>query len=397
MTKKMLGVLITVVLLLLSISAFPIVAENTTSLGNGFTNVLFSNDFRGFCLDMYKDGAYKGDTFTPTDTSIVTSNIDNSDVSQKLKILFVVGFNDLFTYDENLGYQLNDTNMVQSVIWKFTDDRYIYGAQKTLYDKVNAYDGPEIPDNGYTITLDSGDTVTFYFSVMKTHQDSQQDFFAYKVTTNEKPAHTHAPSEEWVTDEDFHWHECECGETSDVGEHTGGEANCKDKAVCEKCEKEYGELDRTNHTGETEIRGYLETSYEAPGYTGDVHCKDCGELLERGEEIPQLHRHNFSEDWTSDENSHWHECECGEKFDEEEHTFENEYCNICETEDPNYEVTPPAEEEEQPIPPAQDEQTPPSEDRVPSPETGDCSQLYLWMMLSFIIAGAFVFKRKAIG
>jgi len=154
-----------------------------------------------------------------------------------------------------------------------------------------------------------------------------------QVTQTPTPTPTHAPSEEWTTDEDSHWHECECGEKFDVGEHIGGEANCDNKAVCETCKKEYGEFNKTNHTGETELKGYLEPSYEAPGYTGDTHCKDCGELLEKGTEIPQLHEHTPSEEWVTDEDKHWHECECGEKFDEGEHTGgEANYDNkaVCE-------------------------------------------------------------------
>jgi len=55
--------------------------------------------------------------------------------------------------------------------------------------------------------------------------------------------------------------------------------------------------------------------------------------------------HNFSSDWTKDEDEHWHECVCGEKIDVAEHTFENatttknptcneagestSYCTVC--------------------------------------------------------------------
>ncbi len=55
--------------------------------------------------------------------------------------------------------------------------------------------------------------------------------------------------------------------------------------------------------------------------------------------------HNFSTDWTADENEHWHECVCGEKIDVAEHTFGNatttknptcdeagestSYCTVC--------------------------------------------------------------------
>ena len=77
MTKKMLGVLAVTILLLLSMAMLPTVAEEETSLGKGFTDILFSNDYRGFCLDNYKDGAYVDDKFTTTSASEATSNIDN--------------------------------------------------------------------------------------------------------------------------------------------------------------------------------------------------------------------------------------------------------------------------------------------------------------------------------
>ena len=35
---------------------------------------------------------------------------------------------------------------------------------------------------------------------------------------------------------------------------SGGTATCKDKAICEICEKPYGEKDPTNHVGGKEIR-----------------------------------------------------------------------------------------------------------------------------------------------
>ena len=61
--------------------------------------------------------------------------------------------------------------------------------------------------------------------------------------------------------------------------HEGGEATCCSKAVCEKCNAEYGEFDANNHAGETEIRDKSET------YTGDTYCLGCGEMLTQGEEI----------------------------------------------------------------------------------------------------------------
>ena len=81
--KRILCVVMTVVFLLSSIAVVPVFAEDASSMANGYTDVLFSNDYRGFCLDQKKKGAYTGDVFTPVDTSIATSNVDGSDVSQK--------------------------------------------------------------------------------------------------------------------------------------------------------------------------------------------------------------------------------------------------------------------------------------------------------------------------
>ena len=51
--------------------------------------------------------------------------------------------------------------------------------------------------------------------------------------------------------EDHEWENGVCTECKYVCQHTGGTATCKGKAVCEICEEEYGELDETNHVGET--------------------------------------------------------------------------------------------------------------------------------------------------
>ncbi|MBR5785216.1 MAG: hypothetical protein IKY41_00775, partial [Clostridia bacterium] len=311
MVKRILCVVMTVVFLLSSIAVVPVFADDASSMTNGYTDVLFSNDYRGFCLDQKKKGAYTGDVFTPVDTSVATSNVDGSDVSQKIKILLTQSFDELYKYDDASGYILSDTNTVQAVVWNFTDGQYIWGLQKTLVERVNAYTGPAIPDNGYVLTLANGDTITFYFLVMKTKDDAQQDFFAYKIVTNEKPSHKCEFADKWEYDEDSHWHECECGEIADEDEHTGGEATCKEKAECEFCGQPYGEKDPENHVGKTYVKDAVEPSYEAPGYTGDIYCSDCDELLEYGEPIDQLHRCDFSGEWEYDEDSHWHECECG--------------------------------------------------------------------------------------
>lgn len=184
---------------------------------------------------------------------------------------------------------------------------------------------------------------------------------------------SHVYAEEWKYDEQSHWRECTvgCGTIIDKASHSGGEATCVKKAVCEVCGTEYGEADADNHKGTTEIRGYIAPTVEAEGYTGDTYCLDCGKMIKKGEVIPphvhQLEKveaiaathytagnieyyvckedgmkfadaegtqpltdeevvvpiipHSFGDEWKYDESNHWHECECGEKDSEAGHTF----------------------------------------------------------------------------
>ena len=68
--------------------------------------------------------------------------------------------------------------------------------------------------------------------------------------------------------------------------HTGGTATCKDKAVCEKCSQPYGELNKDNHAGGTEVKDAKAVTCTTDGYTGDTYCKGCDTKLESGKVIP---------------------------------------------------------------------------------------------------------------
>lgn len=82
-------------------------------------------------------------------------------------------------------------------------------------------------------------------------------------------------------------HKCDfCGAT--VSQHSGGEATCTAKAVCEYCGEEYGELDSTNHNLE-KISAKAATVTET-GNKEYWHCKDCGKYFadENGENEIEL-------------------------------------------------------------------------------------------------------------
>ena len=67
-----------------------------------------------------------------------------------------------------------------------------------------------------------------------------------------------------------------------VNGHKGGKATCIKKAVCSVCGKEYGEVDPTNHEGETELRNVKKATCTEDGNTGDTYCKACNTKIKEG-------------------------------------------------------------------------------------------------------------------
>lgn len=114
-------------------------------------------------------------------------------------------------------------------------------------------------------------------------------------------AHTYG---EYTSTEKDHTHVCTACGFSETEAHKGT-ATCSKKAVCEVCNTEYGELDKTNHAD-----GIDETAWESDGINHWHVCKYCGEKT--GTEA-----HKASEDYKHDANGHWHYCTvCGEPTEE---------------------------------------------------------------------------------
>lgn len=99
------------------------------------------------------------------------------------------------------------------------------------------------------------------------------------------------------SDSAAHWYDCtNCGETEINRElHSGGTADCINRAKCTDCTTEYGTVDTSNHAD------------------------------------------NVSAEWTFDETEHWHKCACGARLDLAAHTSSGEAtedtaetCTICE-------------------------------------------------------------------
>ena len=98
-----------------------------------------------------------------------------------------------------------------------------------------------------------------------------------------------------------------------------------------------------------------------------------------------IHEHFYNGGWSKDGKEHWHECECGNKTDVEEHTYKDGRCTVCGAEEQS-DSTP---EENTSIEDA------PAEG---APETSDVSTPYFYfmiMLMSLVSFGfALRFKRK---
>lgn len=111
-----------------------------------------------------------------------------------------------------------------------------------------------------------------------------------------------------------------------IGEHVheGGIATCTEKAVCEDCNRAYGELNPDNHTGEpvwTQTETTHSSAYDCCGAEAvaeEAHtwengvCSECGYVCQHP---------SYDPSWHSDETNHWNTCVCGATLNEAAHTF----------------------------------------------------------------------------
>ena len=209
--------------------------------------------------------------------------------------------------------------------------------------------------------------------------------------------HEHGIHDEtWKYDKTQHWQECSCGEKLNVANHTYGDW----KVTKEATETEAGSRERD--------------------------CTVCEYV--QVEIIPEIgHEHGIhDETWKYDKTQHWQECSCGEKLNVANHTYgdwkvtkeatETEAgsrerdCTVCEyvqTEaipaagtgeptDPTDPTTP--TDPTEPTDPAKPEQQGKPSGQTESPQTGDSSDMALWIGLMLAscggVLGMLFYRRK---
>ena len=93
-------------------------------------------------------------------------------------------------------------------------------------------------------------------------------------------ANTHDFAGAWQTDEAGHWHKCQnanCTVTDTKEAHSGGEATCKDAAVCEFCKKPYGKPNGHDYV----YQKGTPATHEADGVKEHYTCKNCDTLFDK--------------------------------------------------------------------------------------------------------------------
>ena len=231
---------------------------------------------------------------------------------------------------------------------------------------------------------------------------------ASEVATVTIGAHTCAAQGDWQHDENGHWKLCVCGAEVDRAAHTGGVATCTEKAVCDVCGEEYGEVNAASHTNLVKTEAKAAT-HMTEGNIEYWYCDGCDkyfsdeagtkEIALKDTVIPKLTEHTADgTGWHSDETNHWNTCECGEKLNEAAHTFEwvtdkeatateagskHEKCTVCGYEKAAVEI------------PATGT---PSDTDTSSPQTGDDSNIALWigvlLAAGAALTGTAVYSRK---
>jgi len=87
--------------------------------------------------------------------------------------------------------------------------------------------------------------------------------------------HVHNYSSDWKFDIVSHWKECSCTAISELNQHSGGTATCKDPAVCGICGQKYGSVSDHSY----KWMNKLDADHSNIGMDSHYRCEVCGKYF----------------------------------------------------------------------------------------------------------------------
>lgn len=164
--------------------------DTVVALEDGDSNVSFSNNLTGYCIEYREHSAKENDTFYVTNTNETINKKTGESVGNYLKTFFVKFHNNTLT--NNLSYNGKDVEQSifnQHIIWHFTDD-FTSPVTKDSESLINRIiyesDNEVLGDEGF---YDYGNgTLAYYrFCTLIASYENHQNFFAYDIIFTEKP------------------------------------------------------------------------------------------------------------------------------------------------------------------------------------------------------------------
>ncbi len=151
--------------------------------------------------------------------------------------------------------------------------------------------------------------------------------------------HTHKYSNAWSYDADSHWHACSCGDKQDLSDHKYDNAcdtvcnDCAYVRIASHSYKTEWSADKTSHWHECSVCSHKKDleNHKAGAAATDTSpqiCTVCSYVITQA----IAHKHSYSNDWSSNDVEHWHECSCGDRDDVGKHKYDNDCdadCNDC--------------------------------------------------------------------
>lgn len=136
-------------------------ADTVIALESGDSNISFSNNYKGYCIEWGEHSAEAGNSFY----------VHDNDVNNNIKVFFV------YFYKESQ----KDTIATQHMIWKFTDNKEFSRFNQSLYNQIiNKARTVQVPNEG-TLKINNTTEMVYSFKNFISPIEEYQNYFGYRI------------------------------------------------------------------------------------------------------------------------------------------------------------------------------------------------------------------------